>query len=85
MRRDLAEKTIAALKRIDLIFDELDLVTNELDDDVERRQMRRALGTLVVDLHEKITLEVVKQFPDLHPDREHIEEMRRRKAIPDGG
>ena len=85
MRRDLAERTIAALKRIDLIFHELFLVTNELDDEVERRRMRGAIGTLVVDMHETITLEIVKQFPDLHPDREHIEEMRRRKATPDGG
>jgi hypothetical protein len=84
MRRDLAERTIDAVKRIDLILDELDLVTNELDDEVERRKMRRALGSLVIDIHENITLEVVKQFPDLHPDREHIEEMRRRNATPEG-
>jgi len=82
MRRDLAERTIGAVKRIDLIFDELDLVTNELDDDVERRQMRRALGTLVLDLHEKISLEIVKQFPDLHPDTKHIEGLKKSNTAP---
>jgi hypothetical protein len=32
--------------------------------------VRRALAELCVDIHETITLEIVKQYPDLHPDKE---------------
>jgi hypothetical protein len=70
MRRDVAEKVIRLVKTSDALFGELTLLTDEIDDEAERKKVRRALAELCVDIHEKITLDIVKQHPVLHPDKE---------------
>ena len=69
MKRDVAEKIIQAVKDMDQVFGQLDAASNQIDEEDERKKLRRAVATLVFDVHEKITLEIVKQYPDLHPDR----------------
>ena len=69
MKRDVAEKIIQAVKEMDQAFGQLDAASNRIDEEEERKKLRRAIATLVFDVHEKITLEIVKQYPDLHPDR----------------
>jgi hypothetical protein len=70
MRRDVAEEIIRLVKKSDELFGGLSVVCGEIDDEAEKRKMRRALAELVHDVHVKITLDIVKQFPDLHPYKE---------------
>ena len=69
MKRDVAEKIIQTIKEMDQVFGQLDAASNQIDEEEERKKLRRAVATLVFDVHDKITLEIVKQYPDLHPDR----------------
>ena len=73
MRRDVAEKIVAAAKRMDQIFDELDGLSHEIEDETERKSFRRATITLCFDLHQHITLAAVTYFPDLHPDKKEMQ------------
>ena len=69
MRRDIAERIVETVKKMDDLLGVIHEITLEMDDESERRALRRAIADLVCDLHEKITLTVAKQYPDLHPDR----------------
>jgi hypothetical protein len=66
----IAEKIAEAAGEIDRILNSLDAVSNEMDDAIERKKIRTAIAMMVIDLHERLTQEVVKDFPDLHPDAE---------------
>jgi hypothetical protein len=72
LKREAAEKIVEAVKKLDQLFGELDAVSNLIDDDEEKKKLQRAIFTLVIEIHEKITREVVKQFPDLHPDKDEM-------------
>jgi uncharacterized FlaG/YvyC family protein len=72
MRRETAETIAQAMKKIDQILGQLHEVADEIDDEEEKKKLRGAFGNVILDIHENITLEVVKQFPDLHPDRRDI-------------
>jgi hypothetical protein len=45
----------------------MDAVSNLIDDDHAKKRIRGAFFTLAIEIHEKITHQVVKQFPDLDP------------------
>jgi hypothetical protein len=64
MRRDVAEEIIRLMKASDALFNDLTLIAAEIEEEAERKKVRRALAELCVDIHEKITLHVVKQYPD---------------------
>jgi hypothetical protein len=58
MKREAAERIVQAVMKIDHIFGELDGVFNLIDDAEEKNKMRRAFAMLLLDLHERVTLEV---------------------------
>jgi hypothetical protein len=64
MRRDTAERIIRFVKASDDRFNELTLLTDEIEDETERKAVRRALAELILDVHETITLKIVGQFPE---------------------
>jgi hypothetical protein len=68
MQREAAEKIVQATKKIDEILGQLDAVSATIEDQEERKKMLRAIATIALDIHEKITLQVIQQFPDLHPN-----------------
>jgi hypothetical protein len=68
MKRDTAKKFVQASKKIDEILGELDSVSFEIEDEAERKKIRRAMVSVMVTLYEQLTREVVKDYPDLHPD-----------------
>ena len=72
MKRETGEKIIAAMKKMDDALEELGIASREIEDEDERKKIRREIFNLVADAHERITLEVVKQFPDLHPDKHRM-------------
>jgi chaperonin cofactor prefoldin len=65
MQRALAERIVCLAKNLDLQLGEFHDAFDRIEDETERKKMKRALGEVVLDVHEKITLEVTKQFPDL--------------------
>jgi hypothetical protein len=73
MERGTAEKIVETVGKIDRILSGLDAISNEIDDVTERKKVRRATAMIVIDLHERLTLEAVRDFPDLHPDAEQRE------------
>jgi hypothetical protein len=48
MRRDTAERIIHLVKASDDLFNELTLLTDEIEDKTERKAVRRALAELVL-------------------------------------
>jgi hypothetical protein len=72
MKRETGEKIIAPMKRMDDVLKELDVASWEIEDMEERRKILREIANIGLDAHERITLEVVKQFPDLHPDKHRM-------------
>lgn len=68
MKRETAKKFVEAANEIDRILGDLDPVSFEIDDEEERKKIRRAMASVFVTLYEQLTREVVKDYPDLHPD-----------------
>jgi 2-oxo-4-hydroxy-4-carboxy--5-ureidoimidazoline (OHCU) decarboxylase len=68
MKRETAKKFVEAANKIDEILGNLDSVSFEIDDEAERKKIRRAMASVFVTLYEQLTREVVKDYPDLHPD-----------------
>ena len=68
MKRETAKKFVEAANKIDEILGNLDPVSFEIDDEEERKKIRRAMASVFVTLYEQLTREVVKDYPDLHPD-----------------
>jgi hypothetical protein len=69
MKRDTAELIIAAMAKMDVVLEELGKISHEIEDEEERKQIRGAIADLIHDAHTNITLRVVKQYPDMHPDK----------------
>jgi len=68
MNRDTAEKLVDAANRIDDILEELGNTSREIEDEAERHKIRRGIASCIVALYENVTREVVRDFPELHPD-----------------
>jgi hypothetical protein len=69
MDRAQAERIASLTAKLNLIFGECHMALDALEDETERKMLKRALGELILDTHEKISLPVANQFPDLHPDK----------------
>lgn len=54
MRRGVAEKIIRLVKTSDELLGKLGALTGEIEDDAERKSMRRTPTELICDVHEKI-------------------------------
>jgi hypothetical protein len=68
MKREVAETTIKAMKEVDFAIDRLDKAVRLIEDEEERKKMLLFIANVIHDFHVKITLPVVRHFPDLHPD-----------------
>ena len=68
MKRETAEKFVDAANKIDEILSGLESVSFEIEDEAERMKIRRGMASVFIALYEQLTREVVKEYPDLHPD-----------------
>jgi hypothetical protein len=68
MKREIAEKMTGVLSKIDEMWNDLYWIIDEIDDEDENKKLKRAVLRLIGDMHVKITLEAVRDFPELHPD-----------------
>jgi hypothetical protein len=68
MKRETAEQIVDASNRIDKILEELGSISWSIEDEAERKKVRGAIAECIFILYNKLTREVVLDFPDLHPD-----------------
>jgi hypothetical protein len=68
MKREIGQEIVTAMEGVDSAIDRLDVAIRAIEDETERKRMLKFIALLICDLHEQITLPVVKHFPDLHPD-----------------
>jgi hypothetical protein len=79
VNRKIAEQLVAAVKKIDMVVGEIDEIAETLDDPALRKKTRTTIFNIVADAHEGITLDVAREYPDLHPDRAEIDAERAKK------
>ena len=70
MKRETAEKIVHSVKETNERLNQLFIVIEEIDDEGERKKMQSAWGDVVLELYEKVTREVIQQFPELDPLRD---------------
>jgi hypothetical protein len=69
MKRETAEKIIAAMKEMDVALNKVHDALCEIENEEVRKQITMKYFDLVNDAHVNITMNVVKYFPYLHPDK----------------
>lgn len=68
MKRQVARQIADVMKKMDDLFLEIDGLLGDIEDRNERKAIARGLAELVCHAHEKITLVVANQYPEMHPD-----------------
>ena len=71
MDQDTAQKLMALYQRIGLALSEADTVIRTLPQP-ERLEHLTGLADTVMQIWNKLQLPVVRQYPELDPDREHF-------------
>ena len=67
MKREAAERIVAAIKNFDQAYGQLDIALGEIENEEERRGMLRVLLGMHNTGYSHITLPITRQFPDLYP------------------
>ena len=57
---------------MDEVFADFVSISREMEDEDERKKVITEIASLIDETHIRITMKVVKQFPDLHPDKPKI-------------
>ena len=71
MERELAERMLAALQSLNPGLDEAARITESMQDQEEARLLRRHLGAMMADPLYEIVMHIVREYPDLDPDKNH--------------
>ena len=69
MQRNLAEKLINESMRIGDHLNTISEVVSQIDDMEERRKFARPLGELMGLIYTELMLPIIKDYPDLDPDK----------------
>jgi hypothetical protein len=70
MERELAERMLAALASLNPGLDEATRITQSMQDQEEAKALRRHLGAIMTEPVFEIVMHIVRQYPDLDPDKE---------------
>ncbi len=73
MDRNIAEQLVAAIAKPDAAAGEIGCIADSVGDVEVRKKVKRLVANVVLDTHEQITLEIVRVYPDLHPDRAELQ------------
>ena len=71
MERELAERMLAALESLNPGLDEAAHITDSMQDKEEAKLLRRHLGAAMADPLYEIVMHIVRQYPDLDPDKNY--------------
>ena len=69
MEKSTAAGIVKALTELDHQLNDIDAQLRNLPDEGERRVLLRALGSIIADLDSDLIRPLVRQYPDLDPDR----------------
>ena len=69
MTRDDAEQLMRIYSRIGELLNSADPIIRNISDENERKRLLRSLGEMMADLWLKLESPLVKQFPELDPDK----------------
>lgn len=69
MEKSSAATIIQAVLRLDDQLNDIDAQLRAIPDDSERKALLRALGTIVLDLDSSLIRPLVRQYPELDPDK----------------
>jgi hypothetical protein len=78
MDRATAIALIQHLRALDGPLNSATELTRDIADPDERRRIRRELGQLILQIHANLTLPIVRQYPDLDPERDKGEDQEER-------
>ena len=69
MERSRAVSMIASIKTIGTHLNELHALADRLSSEVDRQQFRRHLGGVMASINCEILMPIVREYPELDPDR----------------
>jgi hypothetical protein len=69
MDKDMASRMLKAVVALEAKIGELDVLVSELSDEKERNDYVHALGDVIGIISEKFVRRIVRQYPELDPDR----------------
>ena len=69
MHRSTAERLMEAYARVGTALNDVDPLIRSIPDTDERNNHLRALGTMMQDLWLQLMAPIVREYPDLDPDR----------------
>jgi hypothetical protein len=69
MDKDMASRMLKAVVALEARLGELDILVSQLNDEKERDDYGRALGDVIGTISEKFVRRIVRQYPELDPDR----------------
>jgi hypothetical protein len=69
MTRDDAEQLMRIYSSIGDLLNSADSIIRNISDENEKKRLLRLLGEMMADLWLKLESPIVKQFPDLDPDK----------------
>lgn len=69
MEKKVAEELIGALKHLDSEFMRISEITRKIQDKDEQVKFRQGLGQLVGDIYTELMIPILRQYPDLDPDK----------------
>jgi len=69
MDKDIASRMLTAVVALEGKIGELDILVSQLGDEKERDEYVSALGNVIGILGENFVRRIVRQYPELDPDR----------------
>ncbi|MCB1832184.1 MAG: hypothetical protein KDH19_01870 [Geminicoccaceae bacterium] len=70
MKKETAIKIINLISKSDAIFNQMSEVSLEIEDEIERVSIREGVGKSVGFLYTDVIIPILREYPDLDPDKE---------------
>ena len=72
MERGTAVQLLSEIEAMAPQFDAITSLTSEIDDEGERKEIRKTLAQAMQLLAYDLVMRVVRQYPDLDPDKDYF-------------
>ena len=70
MEKEIAKKLVIELERLGNVMNDVALIIEEISDEEEKRKFRRGIAGLMGKLFTDILHHIIREHPDLDPDRD---------------
>ena len=67
MNRDIAESIMGELEKADCHLNNVIHLVEQIENEVERKELRRGLASVVIITYTDVMRLIIRQYPDLHP------------------